>query len=143
MVRSLNSKCNFDNGFFACDIPEDSILLVLRVKTKTGNHMLVEEPKKQTEKYRPWKKPIKDASAKRPPGVLSPRKNDDNSMTSDSGPWLLSPAEMDYKPQFFDAPECLSSDKENLLPSESVTPTSLDNLSLEERAAGNEHEAPT
>ena len=56
MARSLNSKCDFDNGFFACDIPGDSMLLVLKVKTKTGNHMLIEDPKKWTEKFRPWKK---------------------------------------------------------------------------------------
>ena len=40
-------------------------------------------------------------------------------------------------------PECLSSDKENLLPLESVTPPSSDNLSLEEGAICNENEAPT
>ena len=143
MARSLNSKYNFDNCCFACDIPEDSIFLVLKVKTKTGNYTLVEDPEKHTEKFRPWKKPIKDISPKRLPGVLSARKNNDNSMTSHSGPWLLSPAEMDYKPWFFDAPECLSSDKENPLPLESVTPSSLNNLSLEEGATGNENEAPT
>ena len=86
MARSLNSKCDFNNGFFTCDHPEDTILLVLKVKTKTGNHTLVEDPKKWTEKFRPRKKPTKDwkASPRKLPGVLSPRKND-NSMTSDSG----------------------------------------------------------
>ena len=59
MARSLNSKCDFDNGFFTCDLPVDTILLVLKDKTKTGNHTLVEDPKKQTEKFRPWKKPLK------------------------------------------------------------------------------------
>ena len=60
MARSLNSKCDFDNGFFTCDLPEDGILMVLKVRTKTGNHTLVEDPKRQTEKCRPWKKPTKD-----------------------------------------------------------------------------------
>ena len=36
MARSLNSRCDFDNGFFTCDLPEDAILLVVKVKTKTG-----------------------------------------------------------------------------------------------------------
>ena len=49
MARSLNSRCNFENGFFTCDLPEDAMLLVVKVKTKTGNHTLVEDTEKQTE----------------------------------------------------------------------------------------------
>ena len=45
MARSLNSRCDFENGFFTCDLPEDAILLILKVKTQTGNHTLVEEMK--------------------------------------------------------------------------------------------------
>ena len=144
MARSINSKCELGNGFFACDIPEDAILLVLRVKTKTGNYSLVEDPENWTEKFRPWMKPSKDGktSPKKLPGVLSPRKNE-NSVTLNSGSWPPSPTKMEYKPQFFDDPECLSSEKENILPIESVTPPFLDNLSLEEGTAGNENEAPT
>ena len=133
MARSLSSKCNFENGFFTCDLPEDAILLVVKVKTKTGNHTLVEDTEKWTEKFRPWKKPTKDrkTSPKKLPRVLSPRKND-NSMTLDSGPCPSSQTDMEYKPQFFDEPEYLSSDKENIPPLKSITP-SLKNLSLEER----------
>ena len=99
MARSLNSKCDFDNGFFTCNLPEDTVLLVLKVKTKTGNHTLVEENEKWTEKFRPWKKPTKDGktSPRKLPGVLSHRKND-ISVTSDSGPCPSSPTEMEYKP---------------------------------------------
>ena len=74
------------------------------------------------------------------PGVLSPRKND-NSMALDSGPCPSSLTDMEYKPQFFDEPECLSSDKENILPLKSITPPSLKNLSLEEGTTGNDNEA--
>ena len=142
MVRSLNSKCNYENGFFTCDLPEDAVLLVVKVKTKTDNHALVEDTEKQTEKFRPWKKPTKDrkTSRKKLPGILSPRKND-NSMTSDSGPCPLSPTDMEYRPRFFDEPECLSSDLENILPLKSVTPPSLNDLSLEEGTTGNDNEA--
>ena len=96
MARSLNSRCDFDNGFFTCNLPEDSVLLVVKVKTKTGNHTLVEDTEKQTEKFRPWKKPTKDGntSPRKLPGVLSPRKND-ASVTSDSGPCPSSPTEME------------------------------------------------
>ena len=142
MGRSLKSKCDFDHGFFTCNLPEDAVLLVVKVKTKTGIHTLVEDTEKWTEKFRPWKKPTKDGetSSKKLPGVLSPRKKD-NSMTLDSGPCPSSPNEMEYKPKFFDEPECLSSNKENIPPLESITPPSLKNLSLEEGMTGNETEA--
>ena len=62
-------------------------------------------------------------------------------MTSDSGPCPSSPTEIEYKPRFFNEPEGLSSDKENILPVESITAPSLKNLSLEEVMMGNETEA--
>ena len=71
------------------------------------------------------------------PGILTPRKNY-NSMTSDSGPCPSSLTENEYKLRFFDEPDCLSSDKENVPPTESVTPPSLKNLSLEEGTNDNE-----
>ena len=51
MARSLNSMCDFENSFFTCDLPEDAILLILKVKTQTGNHALVEDIEKWTEKF--------------------------------------------------------------------------------------------
>ena len=60
MERSLNSRCDFENGFYTCGLPEDAILLISKVKTQTGNHMLVEDTEKWTEKFRPWKKQVKD-----------------------------------------------------------------------------------
>ena len=113
-----------------------------KIKTKTGNHTLVENTKKWTEKFRPWKKPTKDrkTSPRKLPRVLSPRKND-NSMILDSGPCPSNLTEMEYKPWFFDEPECFSSDKEKILPLQSITPPSLKNLSLEEGMTGNKNEA--
>ena len=141
LARSLNSRCDFKNGFFTCDLPEDAVLLILKVKTQTGNHTLVEDMEKQTEKFRPWKKQAKDGKQvpQKLPGVLTPQKND-NSITSDSRP-CPSPTEHEYKPRFFDEPNWMSSDKENMPPIESITPSSLRNLSLEEEADDNENEA--
>ena len=51
MARSLNSRCDFENGFFTCDLPKDTVLLILKVKTQTGNHTLVEDMEKWTEKF--------------------------------------------------------------------------------------------
>ena len=85
MARSLNSRCDFKNGFFTFDLLEDTVLLIVKVKTKNSNHTLVEDTEKQTEKFRPWKKPTKDGKPipRKLPGILTPRKND-NSMISDS-----------------------------------------------------------
>ena len=142
MARSLNSRCDFKNGFFTCDLPEDAVLLILKVKTKTSNHTLIEDTEKWTEKSRPWKKPTKDGKhiPRKLPGLLIPQKND-NSMTSDSGPCPSSLRENEYKPRFFDEPDCLSSDKENIPLTKSATPPSLKNLSLEEEANNNKNEA--
>ena len=71
---------------------------------------------------------------------MTPRKVD-NSVTSNSGP-CPSPIEQEYRPKYFDEPDCLSSDKENMPPIESITPPSLKNLSLEEENNENdEHKA--
>ena len=142
MARPLNSRCDFKIGFFTCDLPEDAVLLILKVKTKTGNHTLVEDTEKQTEKFRPWKKPTTDGKPvpQKLSGVLTPQKND-NSITSDSGPCTSSPTENEYKPSFFDEPDCRSSNKENIPLTESITPPSWKNLSLEEEDNDNENKA--
>ena len=95
MARSLNSQCNLKNGFFSCNLPEDAVLLILKVKTKIGNHTLVEDTEKQTEKFNLWKKPSKDGKQfpRKLPGVLTPRKID-NSVTSNSG---LCPSPTEHK----------------------------------------------
>ena len=142
MARSLNSRCDLENGCFSCHLPEDAILLILKVKTKTGNPMLVEDTEKWTEKFCPWKKPSKEGKQfpRKLPGVLTPKKSD-ISITSDSGP-CPSPIEHEYRPKYFDEPESLDSDKENMPPIESATPPSLRNLSLEEENNDdNEHKA--
>ena len=143
MARSLNSQCDFENGFFSCDLPEDAILLILKVKTKSGNHTLVEDTEKRTEKFCPWKKLSKEGKRfpRKLTGVLTPKKSD-ISVTSDSGQ-CPSPTEHEYRPKYFEEPECLDSDKENMPPIESITPPSLKNLSLEEENEdnNNEHEA--
>ena len=59
MARSLNLRCDFDNGFFICNLPEDAVLLVVNVKTKAGNHTLVEDTEKQTENLGLGRNPLK------------------------------------------------------------------------------------
>ena len=141
MARSLNSRCDFENGFFTCDLPEDTVLLILKVKTQTGNHTLVEDMESTLKSSDLGRNQLKMGNKfpRKLPGVLTPQKND-NSITSDSGP-CPSLTEHEYKPRFFDESDCMSSDKENIPLTESVTPPSLRNLSLEEEADDNENEA--
>ena len=103
--------------------------------------MLVEDTEEWTEKFHSWKKPSKDGKQfpQKLPGVLTPRKNDIG-VTLDSGP-CPSPTEHEYKPRYFDEPDCLSSDKENMPPIESITCPSLENLSIEEENNEIKHEA--
>ena len=70
---------------------------------------------------------------------MTPKKSD-ISITSDSGLYL-SPTEHKYKPRYFDEPNCLSSNMENMPPIESITPPSLGNLSIEEENNETEHKA--
>ena len=106
-----------------------------------GNHTLVEDTEKWTEKFCPWKKPSKEGKQfpQKLPGVLTPKKSD-ISVTSDSGP-CPSPTEHEYKPRYFDEPDCPSSDKENMPPIESIIQPFLKNLSIEEENSEIAHEA--
>ena len=123
MARTLNSKCDFDKGFFTYDILKDAIQLVLKINTKLGKHTLTEEHERWMEKYRPWERHMEDnENNTRRLDSLSPRKVNDSSATSDSGPWLPTPTEFKYRPKIFDDPRNLSSDKDNVPPLlESVT----------------------
>ena len=49
--------------------------------------------------------------------------------------------EHEYKPRFFDESDWMGSDKKNMPPTESVTPPSLRNLSLDEEVNKPENEA--
>ena len=71
---------------------------------------------------------------------MSTLQKNDNSITCDSGP-CPSLTEHEYKPRFFDKPDCINSDKENIPPIELVTPPSLRNLILEEDSNELENEA--
>ena len=118
------------------------MLLILKVKTKLGNHTLVEDTEKRTEKFCPWKRLSKEGKPipLKLSGILTLSKVI-NSVTSDSGP-CPSLIVQEYMPKYFDVPNYLSSDKENMPPIESITPPSLKNLSLEEENNENdEHES--
>ena len=106
---SLNSRCNFKQGFFTCDLPVDVVELILRVKTKHGKHTPKEDWEMRTEKYRPWKRWTDNDSPRYVVDSLTP------SVTPDSGPWLPTP-KFEYKPKLFNDLRGTHSDKENMPP---------------------------
>ena len=49
MAGHLNTNCDFNSGFFVCDIPRDAIQVSLKIKTKWGKHTLTEDSERQME----------------------------------------------------------------------------------------------
>ena len=113
MARSLNSRCDFKQGFFTCDLLVDAVQLVVCVKPKCGKHTLKEDREKRMEKYRPWAKWTDNDGSRCALDSLTP------SVSSDSGKWLPTP-EFDNKPKHFDDPRNSHSSKENIPPLESA-----------------------
>ena len=58
MARHLNVNCDFSTGYLVCDIPRDTVIVKIKIKTRWGKHMLKEDKKRWTEKFRPWGKCI-------------------------------------------------------------------------------------
>ena len=50
----LNATCNFNSGYLICDIPDNTLKVVVKIKTTFGKHTLVEVQEWRTVKYRPW-----------------------------------------------------------------------------------------
>ena len=113
MARSLNSRCNFKKGFFTCNLPVDTVQLVVHVETKWGKDTLKEDKEKRMEKYRTWAKQTDRDNSRHVLDSLTP------SVFSDSGAWLPTP-EFNYRPKLFDDPRNSHSSKENMPPLESA-----------------------
>ena len=109
MARSLNFRCNFQQGFFTCDLLVDAVELIVHVETKCGKHTLKEDK----EKYRPWAKQTDNDGSKHALDSLTPN------ISSDSGAWFPT-HQFDYKPKLFKDPRYSHSDKENMPPLESA-----------------------
>ena len=121
MTMSLNSRYDFKQGFFTCDLPVDVVEIILRVKTKCGKHTQKDDREKRTEKYRPLERWTDDIPRCRLDSLFP-------SVTYNSGPWLPTP-EFDYKLKLFNDPRSTHSDKEIMPPSE---PAPMPVLNIEE-----------
>ena len=56
MERQLNTSCNFNTGYIICDIPDNTMEVVVKIKTMFGKHTLIEDRERRTVKYRQWEK---------------------------------------------------------------------------------------
>ena len=113
MARSLNSQCDFWDGFFSCDLPVDTVQLVVHIETKHRKHTLKEDKEKRTEKYRPGTRRTDNDDLRWVLESLNP------SISSDSGAWTPTHG-FDYKPKLFEDPRNSQSSKENIPPLEPI-----------------------
>ena len=54
MTRQFNASCNFNTRYLICDIPDNTMELVGKIKTMFGKHILAEDRERRFVKYRPW-----------------------------------------------------------------------------------------
>ena len=75
----------------------------------------MEDYERRPEKYRPWERYTKDGEvdSKKSVDYISLRKVHNSESTSDSGAWIPTPSELEYKSKIFNDPRNVSSDKEN------------------------------
>ena len=111
MARHLNATCNFTIGYLICDIPDNTLEIVVKIKTTFGKYMLVEDRERRTVKYRPWGRhnqpKIKMEMAKRvaPLKIRKVKKEGTESgSSSDSGTWIPKGEGFGYPPKIFTDP---------------------------------------
>ena len=111
IARQLKATYNFNTGYLVCDIPDNTVEIVVKIKTTFGKHTLVEDRERRTVKYRPWGRcnqpKIKMEMAKRV-APLKLRKVKKEGMQSGSsletGTWILKGEGFGYPPKIFTDP---------------------------------------
>ena len=56
MARQLNVTCNFNTGYLICDILENTVEIVVKIKIMFGKHTLVDDQDRKIIKYRPCRR---------------------------------------------------------------------------------------
>ena len=54
MAKEINVKCDFIGNILECELPEHTIDVLLKIQTKSGEHMFREDIYMRTLKYRRW-----------------------------------------------------------------------------------------
>ena len=131
MARQLNATCNFNMGYLICDIPDNTIEVVVKIKTMFGKHTLVKDRERRMVKYRLWQKcnqpHIRMEMAKRvaPLRFRKVRKEGtDSGSSSDSGTWINMGEGFGYPPTTLipTTPRPVKKEEKNLMPHLKHTP---------------------
>ena len=54
MARQINTACNFLMSYVKCELPEDTVDVMVKVGTLWGTHTLKEDWENHSLKFRPW-----------------------------------------------------------------------------------------
>ena len=54
MARQIGTVCNFILGYIKCELPEDTVDVLVKVRTMRGTHTLKEDWDCCTLQFRPW-----------------------------------------------------------------------------------------
>ena len=54
MTKQLKVSCDFQDGLLICELPKDTVEIVLKIKTRWGKHTLIEDQHSRTEKFCLW-----------------------------------------------------------------------------------------
>ena len=132
MARRLNVSCDFSTGYLVCDIHRDTIEVKIKIKTRWGKHMLMEDKERKTQKLRPWEKCIPKMKISTKEGGIP---------NSNENPWFWVLRNMDISgrkvlglyPNTWQTLPPTTSDKENELPNDTQTVMTINNLNLLDR----------
>ena len=107
MGRQLNASCNFNTGYLICDILNNTMEVVVKIKMTFGKHSLVEDRERRTVKYRLWEKCTQpligmETAARRVPLRFRRVRKEatDSGSSSDSGTWINMGHALAIHPQF-------------------------------------------
>ena len=54
MAKEMHVKCNFIDNTLTCELPEHTMDILLKIRTKSGEHTFREDIYTRTLKYRRW-----------------------------------------------------------------------------------------
>ena len=113
MTKQLNASCRFQNGLLVCEHNGDIVEVVLKVKTRWGEHTLIEDKYYKTEKFHPWERAdrrvrINTRRKRMSRGTQDPNSNETRCASvesTDSGMCIPTDKGFNYPPLIFTDPE--------------------------------------
>ena len=61
-ARQISTVCSFVLRYIRCDLPEDTVDVMVKVRTMWGTHMLKEDRDNYTLRFRPWSRRTRPAA---------------------------------------------------------------------------------